>query len=46
MTPLPSDLFPIGGSAPKSATFVVAVLIGLALFLAARNQQPPANSHR
>ncbi len=41
--PLPAAAFPIGNKAAGTATFVVAVLVGLSLFLAAKNkpaQQP------
>lgn len=36
--PLPPAAFPIGSKATASATFVVAILVGLALFLAAKNK--------
>lgn len=38
--PLPTAAFPIGGKAGAAATFVTAVLIGLALYMAAKNKQP------
>lgn len=37
--PLPVAAFPVGGKAGAAATFVTAVLIGLALYLAAKNKQ-------
>lgn len=38
--PLPAAAFPIGGKASAAATFVTAVLIGLALYMAAKNKRP------
>lgn len=41
--PLPAAAFPIGGKAGTSATFVVAVLVGLSLYMATANKnQSPA----
>jgi len=40
MNALPIAAFPIGAKATGSSTFVVAVLVGLALFMAANNAQP------
>jgi hypothetical protein len=40
--PLPPAAFPIGNKATATATFVVAILIGLALYMAAKNK--PAQS--
>lgn len=39
--PLPAVAFPIGGKAGATATFVTAMLIGLAFYLAARNKEQP-----
>jgi len=41
--PLPAAAFPIGNKGTAAATFVVAVLVGLSMYLAARNKsaQPP-----
>lgn len=36
--PLPAAAFPIGGKAGAAATFVVAVLIGLSLYMATANR--------
>jgi len=40
--PLPASAFPIGNKAGAAASFVVAVLIGLSLYMAQTNkpQQP------
>ena len=40
MNALPIAAFPIGAKATSSSTFVVAVLIGLALYMAANNTHP------
>lgn len=40
--PLPNAAFPVGGNAGGAATFVTAVLIGLALYMAAKAQQQPS----
>lgn len=37
--PLPNAAFPVGGNASGAATFVTAVLIGLALYMAAKTKQ-------
>lgn len=37
MSALPLAAFPIGAKASGSSTFVVAVLVGLALYLSSRN---------
>lgn len=37
MNALPIAAFPIGAKATGSSTFVVAVLVGLALYMASRN---------
>lgn len=37
MSTLPIAAFPVGAKATGSSTFVVAVLVGLALYLASRN---------
>lgn len=40
--PLPAAAFPVGTKAGAAATFVVAVLIGLSLYMAqAKKQQAP-----
>ncbi|GEM_PF-5237202 len=41
--PLPTAAFPVGGKAGAAVTFVTAVLIGLAIYMAAKNkpQQRP-----
>lgn len=36
--PLPPAAFPIGNKATAAATFVVAVLVGLSLYLAAKGK--------
>lgn len=38
--PLPAAAFPIGSKAGASASFVVAVLIGLSLYMANANKRP------
>lgn len=38
MIPLPLTAFPIAANATKSSGFVFAVLIGLALFMAAKSK--------
>lgn len=40
MNTLPITAFPIGAKATGSSTFVVAVLVGLALYMASRNAPP------
>lgn len=40
MTPLPIAAFPVAAKLAGSSTFVVAVLVGLALYMAANNTQP------
>lgn len=41
MTPvLPVNMIPVAGRAVQSGGFVLAVLIGLALFAASQNKQP------
>lgn len=37
MSTLPMSAFPVGANASGSSTFVVAVLMGLALYLASKN---------
>lgn len=37
MSALPLAAFPVGAKATGSSTFVVAVLVGLTLYLASRN---------
>lgn len=44
MTPFPVPLFPAIGGAAKPAAFVAAVLIGLAIFAAAKQPQTPAQN--
>ena len=39
MSNLPLSAFPMAGKASQSSVFVIAVLIGLALFIAAKNKQ-------
>ena len=39
MTPLPLSAFPVATNVTKSSGFVIAVLIGLALFMAAQNKE-------
>lgn len=39
--PLPPAAFPIGNKATAAATFVVAVLVGLSLYLAAQGKSTP-----
>lgn len=42
--PLPPSAFPIGNKATAAATFVVAVLVGLSLYLSVQSKpQPPFN---
>ncbi len=36
--PLPPAAFPIGNKATATASFVVAVLVGLSIYLAAKNK--------
>ena len=40
--PLPVAAFPIGNKGGAVAVFVVAVLVGLAIYMAQTNQQQPA----
>jgi len=40
--PLPAAAFPIGFKAGPAAGFATAVLIGLTLYLVAKNKQQPA----
>lgn len=40
MTTLPVAAFPIATKLAGSSTFVVAILVGLALYMAANNSQP------
>jgi hypothetical protein len=46
MTPFPVPLFPAAGAAAKPAAFVAAVLIGLALFAAAKAATPPTQKQQ
>ena len=39
MNSLPLSAFPIGANTTKSSGFVIAILIGLALYLAAQSKQ-------
>jgi len=39
---LPVNMIPLAGRASKSGGFVIAVLIGLALFAAMQANKPPA----
>ena len=40
MTPFPVGLFPVSGASLRAGGFVAAVLIGLALYAAAKSAQP------
>lgn len=44
--PLPAAAFPIGGKAGAAASFVVAVLIGLSLYMANSNKHPSQPTFR
>lgn len=43
---LPVSMIPIAGRAAKSGGFVLAVLIGLALFAASQSKQPSSMTPR
>lgn len=40
MTPLPIAAFPVATKLAGSSSFVVAILVGLALYMAANNSRP------
>lgn len=40
--PLPAAAFPVGTKAGATATFVVAVLIGLSIYMAQASKEPSA----
>lgn len=42
MMPLPLSAFPIGVNTSKSSGFVIAVLIGLAFYMASKSSQAEA----
>lgn len=43
-SPLPNAAFPVGGNAGGAATFVTAVLVGLALYMAAKAKQQTSST--
>ena len=45
-TSLPASAFPVGFSSGKGATFTVAILIGLAMYLHARRQTETRSAPR